>query len=82
MHEELTVAEDTHSTATWECGRQRAARVLAIMEAPESEQRVVYLSPAANSAGTVWSCPCDVNGTILTTHLGFPRLGVGRLLCP
>ena len=30
--------------------------------------RVVYLSPADNSAGPVWSRPRDVNQTVLTSH--------------
>ena len=44
--------------------------------------QVVYLSPADNSAGPVWSCPRDVNRTIRTAHLGSPRPSLGHLLCP
>jgi hypothetical protein len=35
----------------------------------------VYLSPADNSAGPVWSCPRDVNRTVLPSHIGCPRPG-------
>jgi len=31
--------------------------------------------PADNSAGPVWNCPRDVNGTVLTSHIGFPQSG-------
>jgi hypothetical protein len=43
---------------------------------------VVYLSPADISAGPVWSCPRDVNRTVLSSHIGFPRPGLSRLLYP
>ena len=43
---------------------------------------VVYLSPTDNSAGPVWSRPRDVNRTVLTSHIGFPRPDAGRLPCP
>jgi hypothetical protein len=39
---------------------------------------VVYLSPAANSAGPVGSRPRAINQTVLTSHIGFPRPGGGR----
>jgi hypothetical protein len=41
------------------------------------KRRVVYLSPADNSPGPVWSCPRDVNRnrTVLTSHIGYPRPG-------
>src|SRR2546422_826731 len=38
---------------------------------------VVYLSPAANSAGPVWSRPHDVNRTVMPSHIGFARPGPG-----
>src|SRR5215475_3459232 len=56
----------------------------ALLQVEESHasslQAVVYLSPADNPAGPVWSCPRDVNRTILTSHLLFPRPGLGHLL--
>ncbi len=40
--------------------------------------RVVYLLRADHSAGLVWSCPHDVNRTVMTSHIGFSRPGGGR----
>jgi hypothetical protein len=45
-------------------------------------RRVVYLSPTANSAGSVWPCPRDVNRTVMTSSIEFPRPGAGRWPCP
>jgi hypothetical protein len=42
------------------------------------QQEVVYLSPAANSAGPVGSRPRAINRTVMTSHIGFPRPGGGR----
>jgi hypothetical protein len=42
----------------------------------------MYLSPAANSVGPVWSRPRGINRTVLPSHLGFPRPRPGRLPCP
>jgi hypothetical protein len=44
-------------------------------------QKVVFLSPADNSAGSVWSQPRDINQTVPPSHLGFPMPGPGRLPC-
>jgi len=40
--------------------------------------RVVSLLRADNSARLVWSCPHDVNRTVMTSHIGFSRSGGGR----
>ena len=39
---------------------------------------VVYLSPAAHSAGSVWSRPRDVHRTVLLSASPCPRPGAGR----
>jgi len=39
---------------------------------------VVYLRAAGNAAGPVWSRPRDVNRTVVTSHIGFPRPGPGH----
>ena len=41
-------------------------------------RRVASLSPADNSAGPVWSRPRDVNLTVMSSHIGFPRPRAGR----
>src|SRR5262249_34167016 len=40
----------------------------------------MYLSPADNPAGAVWSRSRDLNRTVLPSHLGFPWPCPGR--CP
>jgi len=42
---------------------------------------VVYLSPADNSAGPVWSRPRAINRTVMASPIGFPRPGAGRWPC-
>jgi hypothetical protein len=42
----------------------------------------VYLSPADNSAGPGRSRPRDVKWSVLTSAIGLPRPGPGRLSCP
>jgi hypothetical protein len=42
---------------------------------------VVYLSPAANSAGSGWSRPRDVNRTVMTSSIACSRPEAGRLPC-
>ena len=44
--------------------------------------KVVYLSPADNAAGLVWSRLRASNRTIMTAHIGFPRPGAARVPCP
>src|SRR5437870_7291227 len=44
--------------------------------------RVVYLSPAANSAGPVWGRPCDVHWTVTTSQTGFTRPTSSHFPCP
>ena len=48
----------------------------------QSHRRVLYLNPAANAAGAVGSRPRDVNRTVLTSSITFPRPGACRLPCP
>jgi len=40
----------------------------------------MYLLRAANAAGLVWSCPRDVNRTVMTSHIGFSSLA--QAVCP
>jgi len=56
--------------------------LLKFLKLGKRRQQVVYLSPAANSAGSVWSRPRDVNRPVMTSSLEFPRPDAGRLPSP
>jgi hypothetical protein len=59
------------------CHLQKSCSTTSEILCTHVQKWVVYLSPADNSAGPAWNCPRDVNQTVMTSHIGFPRPRAG-----